>query len=274
MLYWVVCRIRSVERMRSLENYRLFHSRMYRTSNPALNDSVFSIKDLLQDKMTIEGVAEKGLLTFFVVMISGMSVFGLFITGNTELAFMLSIVGWVAGFIFFFVMLFTGLAENPIAVLTYAALQGLFLGGITTLFEAAYPGIAIQAFMLTGAVFGGMLVIYRMGIINVNDNFRIAVYSAMSAVFLVYMITIIFALVGGPQIPYIHGSGPIGIGFSLLVIGLGALCLASDFDFIERGVENGAPKSLEWRAVFGLLVTLVWIYLEMLRLLAKIQSRR
>ena len=259
--------------MRSLENYRYLDGGMYRTSNPALSDSVFTIQDLMDNKMTIEGVAEKGLITFLVMMISGISVFGLFVTGNAELAFLLSVVGWVAGFIFFFVMLYTGLAENPIAVLTYAALQGLFLGGITTLFEATYPGIAIQAFLLTGAVFGGMLVIYRMGIINVNDNFRIAVYSAMSAVFVVYMITLIFALVGGPEIPYIHGSGPIGIGFSLLVIGLGALCLAADFDFIERGVENGAPKKLEWRAVFGLLVTLVWIYLEILRLLAKIQRR-
>ncbi len=247
---------------------------MYRTSNPALNDSVFTIQDLVQEKMTIEGVAEKGFITFCVMLLSGMSVFGLFITGNTEVAFMLSIVGWVVGLIFFFVMLFTGLASNPYAVLTYAALQGLFLGGITTLFEATYPGIAIQAFMLTAAVFGGMLVIYRMGVIPVTENFRIALFSAMSAVFLVYMITLLFSLFGGPQIPYIHGSGPIGIGFSLLVIGLGALCLAADFDFIERGVENGAPKELEWRAVFGLLVTVVWIYLEMLRLLAKIQSRR
>ena len=247
---------------------------MYRTSNPALNDSVFTIQDLVQEKMTIEGVAEKGFITFCVMLLSGMSVFGLFITGNTEVAFMLSIVGWVVGLIFFFVMLFTGLASNPYAVLTYAALQGLFLGGITTLFEATYLGIAIQAFMLTAAVFGGMLVIYRMGIIPVTENFRIALFSAMSAVFLVYMITLVLSLFGGPQIPYIHGSGPIGIGFSLLVIGLGALCLAADFDFIERGVENGAPKELEWRAVFGLLVTVVWIYLEMLRLLAKIQSRR
>jgi uncharacterized YccA/Bax inhibitor family protein len=259
--------------MRSLENYRFLHSCMYRTSNPALNDSVFTIQDLVQDKMTIEGVAEKGLITFFVMMMSGLSVFGLFITGNAELAFMLSLVGWVAGFIFYFVMLFTGLADNPVAVLVYAALQGLFLGGITTLFEASYPGVAIQAFMLTAAVFGGMLVIYRMGVINVNDNFRIAVFSAMSGVFLVYMITLIFALVGGPQIPYIHSSGPIGIAFSLFVIGLGAFCLAADFDFIERGVENGAPKNLEWRAVFGLLVTVVWIYIEMLRLLAKLNQR-
>lgn len=250
---------------------------MYRTSNPALNDSVFTIQDLVQEKMTIEGVAEKGFITFCVMLLSGMSVFGLYITGDPNLvsmAFTLSIVGWVVGLIFFFVMLFTGLSSNPYAVLTYAALQGLFLGGITTLFELAYPGIAIQAFMLTAAVFGGMLVIYRMGVIPVTENFRIALFSAMSAVFLVYMITLVFSLFGGPEIPYIHGSGPIGIGFSLFVIGLGALCLAADFDFIERGVENGAPKELEWRAVFGLLVTVVWIYLEMLRLLAKIQSRR
>ncbi|MEE2747066.1 MAG: Bax inhibitor-1/YccA family protein [Candidatus Thermoplasmatota archaeon] len=250
---------------------------MYRTSNPALNDSVFTIQDLVQDKMTIEGVAEKGFITFIVMLFSGMAVFGLFNTGDPDLismAFMLSIVGWVVGLIFFFVMLFTGLSSNPYAVLTYAALQGLFLGGITTLFEESYPGIAIQAFMLTGAVFGGMLIIYRMGIIPVTDNFRIALFSAMGAVFLVYMITLVLSLFGGPEIPYIHGNGPIGIGFSLLVIGLGALCLAADFDFIERGVENGAPKDLDWRAVFGLLVTLVWIYLEMLRLLAKIQSRR
>ena len=124
--------------MRSLENYRYLDGCMYRTSNPALNDSVFTIQDLMGDKMTIEGVAEKGLITFFVMMASGISVFGLFVTGNPELAFLLSIVGWVAGFIFFFVMLFTGLAENPIAVLVYAALQGLFLGGLTTLFEVSY----------------------------------------------------------------------------------------------------------------------------------------
>ncbi|MDP6856318.1 MAG: Bax inhibitor-1/YccA family protein, partial [Candidatus Thalassarchaeaceae archaeon] len=92
-------------------------------------------------------------------------------------------------------------------------------------------------------------------------------------IFIIYMITLFLGLFG-IGIPYIHSNGPIGIGFSLIVIGLGAFCLASDFDFVEKGVENGAPKSMEWRAVFGLLVTLVWIYLEMLRLLAKINSRR
>ena len=246
---------------------------MYRTSNPALNDSTFTIQDLVQEKMTIQGVAEKGFITLGVMLITGLSVFGLFVTGNLELAFMLSIVGWIAGLIFFFVMILTGLSDNPIAILTYAALQGLFLGGVTTLFEAYYPGIAIQAFVLTAGVFGTMLVIYRMGLIPVNDNTRIILASAMGGIFIIYILTFILSF-AGISIPFIHGSGPIGILFSLFVIGLGAYCLACDFDFIEQGVENGAPKSYEWRAVFGLLVTLVWIYLEMLRLLAKLQSRR
>ena len=118
-----------------------------------------------------------------------------------------------------------------------------------------------------------MLIIYRTGVIPVTENFRIALFSAMSAIFMIYMLTLILSIFG-IEIPYIHSNGPIGIGFSVLVIGLGAFCLASDFDYVERGIENGAPKSMEWRAVFGLLVTLVWIYLEMLRLLAKLNSRR
>ncbi|MBI31558.1 MAG: hypothetical protein CMB72_03035 [Euryarchaeota archaeon] len=246
---------------------------MYRTKNPALNDMVFVFQGMLEDKMTIQGVVEKGVITFGIMLLSGLSIWGLALTGSPEIAFTLSIVGWVFGFIFFFVMIFTGLADNPIAVLTYAALQGLFLGGTTLMFEAYYSGIAIQAFLGTTAVFGGMLIIYRTGIIPVTENFRIAIFSAMSAIFMIYMLTLILSLFG-IGIPYIHSNGPIGIGFSILVIGIAALCLASDFDFIEKGVENGAPKSMEWRAVFGLLVTLVWIYLEMLRLLAKINSRR
>ena len=257
----------------TLENERLRFSPMYRTKNPALNDMVFVFQGMIEEKMTIQGVVEKGVITFGIMLLSGLSIWGLALTGSPEIAFTLSIVGWVFGFIFFFVMIFTGLADNPIAVLTYAALQGLFLGGTTLMFEAYYSGIAIQAFLGTTAVFGGMLIIYRTGIIPVTENFRIAIFSAMSAIFMIYILTLILSLFG-IGVPYIHSNGPIGIGFSILVIGIAALCLASDFDFVEKGVENGAPKSMEWRAVFGLLVTLVWIYLEMLRLLAKLNSRR
>ena len=175
---------------------------------------VFVFQGMLEDKMTIQGVVEKGVITFGIMLLSGLSVWGLALTGSPEIAFTLSIVGWVFGFIFFFVMIFTGLADNPIAVLTYAALQGLFLGGTTLMFEAYYSGIAIQAFLGTTAVFGGMLIIYRTGIIPVTENFRIAIFSAMSAIFMIYMLTLILSLFG-IGIPYIHSNGPIGIGFSI-----------------------------------------------------------
>ena len=118
-----------------------------------------------------------------------------------------------------------------------------------------------------------MLGIYRSGLINVNDNFRIALSSAVVAVVMIYLFSFILGF-AGIEVPYIHGNGVIGIGFSVLVIGIGAMMLAADFDFVERGVENGAPKEMEWRAVFGLLVTLIWIYRETLRLLMKLASRR
>ena len=169
------------------------------------------------------------------------------------------------------------LFSNPVFVLGYASAQGFLLGGTTFMIEnsmgPAYSGISIQAFLITAMIFGGMLGIYRSGLINVNDNFRIALSSAVVAVVMIYLFSFILGL-AGISVPYIHGNGVIGIGFSVLVIGIGAMMLAADFDFVERGVENGAPKEMEWRAVFGLLVTLIWIYWETLRLLMKLASRR
>ena len=118
-----------------------------------------------------------------------------------------------------------------------------------------------------------MIAIYRAGLIAWDRNTQIAVTSALVAIVLIYLVSIIGSLFGF-HVPYIHSAGPIGIGFSLFVIGIGALCLVADFDFIEKGVEKGAPKQLEWRAAFGLMVTLIWLYLEILKLLAKIASRR
>tara|TARA_B100000003_G_C10841326_1_gene335141 strand:- start:328 stop:690 length:363 start_codon:yes stop_codon:yes gene_type:complete len=120
-----------------------------------------------------------------------------------------------------------------------------------------------------------MIIIYRAGLIRWDRNTRIAVMSSLFAILLIYLISFIGAIFGF-QIPFIHSAGPIGILFSLFVIGIGALCLVADFDFIERGVQMGAPKQLEWRAAFGLMITLIWLYLEILELLAKIaiSSRR
>ena len=264
----------------TLENERLRFSPMYRTKNPALNDMVFVFQGMIEDKMTIQGVAEKGAIAFSLLMIAGLIPWSLALTGNVELALVIMSFGFLLNGIFYLTLLLSwfvpsirNLFTSPIFVLGYAISQGFLLGGSTYFLDAYYPGIAIQAFLITGMIFGGMLMVYRTGIINVNENFRIALYSAVFAIMMVYLLTFILGIFG-IGIPYIHGSGPIGIGFSLLVIGLGALMLASDFDYIETGVENGAPKNLEWRAVFGLLVTLIWIYVEVLRLLMKINNRR
>jgi uncharacterized YccA/Bax inhibitor family protein len=251
---------------------------MYRSGNPALNDSTFEKgsyqgvnwwDDYESNLMTIEGTAEKtGIL--------------LLITATTALAtafsmpdsFPLILVGALGGFVVAMMVIFSG-SMNPMLICSYAALEGLALGGITWIFEVGLglPGIGILAALLTFLILGVMLAIYRAGLIQWDRNMAIAVYSALGAIVLVYLISIIGLFVGF-EVPHIHGSGPIGIAFSLFVIGIGALCLVADFDFIEKGVERGAPKQLEWRAAFGLMVTLVWLYLEILKLLAKLAARR
>lgn len=272
---------------------------MYRSGNPALNNSTFD-ESSYPDKpwweagntsventgMTIEGVAEKGAVTFLLFMTSGMTIWGFALTGQPEIAGAMALGAFILNGIFGMILLlswftpsFQGLFANPLFVLAYATSEGLFVGGITYIIEhsggpeSGYQGITIQAFLITGMIFGAMLGVYRSGLINVNHNFRIALSSAVFGIMMVYLLSFILMLFG-MSVPLIHGSGPIGIVFSLLVIALGAGMLAADFDFIERGVESGAPKELEWRAVFGLMVTLIWIYLEVLRLLVKLQQRR
>ncbi len=153
----------------------------------------------------------------------------------------------------------------------YAVAEGVLLGGISLLFELQYPGIVLQAVMLTIGVFGVLLFAYRSGLIKATENFKLMVVSATGAIALVYLVDIVLMLFG-IRIPMIHEGGTMGIIFSLIVVAIAALNLVLDFDFIEKGVEVGAPKYMEWYAAFGLLVTLVWLYLEILRLLAKMRS--
>ena len=252
---------------------------MYRSRNPALNDSTFEKsaykgaqwwEDYESNMMTIEGVAEKtGLL--------------LLITTTTALATAFSmpesspviVLGGIGGFILAMMIIFSG-SKNPALICAYAALEGLVIGGLTWYVEVGLqlPGIGIVAAILTFMILGGMLAIYRAGLISWDRNLAIAVGSALFAIIMIYVFSFLGAITGWFQVPYIHGSGPVGIGFSLFVIGIGALCLVADFDFIEKGVERGAPKQLEWRAAFGLMITLIWLYLEVLRLLAKVALSR
>jgi uncharacterized YccA/Bax inhibitor family protein len=151
-------------------------------------------------------------------------------------------------------------------------LEGLFLGVISALFEAMYPGIVFQAVLLTFGTLASLLLAYKSGLIRATENFKLGVTAATGAIVMIYVVGWIMSFFGS-GIPYIHESGTIGILFSLFVVVIAALNLVLDFDFIENGVEQGAPKYMEWFAAFGLLVTLIWLYLEILRLLAKLRSR-
>jgi len=247
---------------------------MYRSGNPALSDATFdksSYKeanwwDEESNLMSIEGVAEKtGILLLITATTAMMTAFSM------PEAYLLILIGALGGFVVAMIVIFSG-SLNPMLICAYAALEGLALGGITWVFEVGLemPGIGILAALLTFLILGGMIAIYRAGLIAWDRNTQIAVTSALVAIVLIYVISIIGSVSGWYHVPYIHGAGPYGILFSLFVVGIGALCLVADFDFIEKGVERGAPKQLEWRAAFGLMVTLVWLYLEILKLLAKL----
>ena len=155
----------------------------------------------------------------------------------------------------------------------YAIAEGAVVGAISHLFNAQYDGIVVQAVGLTVGVFVMMLVLYSTGTIKVTDKLRNGIIAATGAVMLVYLVTLGMRLIFNADVPMIHDSGPVGILFSLVVVGIASMNLLLDFDFIEKGVEMGAPRYMEWYGAFGLMVSLVWLYLELLRLLAKLRER-
>ncbi len=251
---------------------------MYRSGNPALNDSTFEKsaykeaswwEDSESNLMSMNGVVDKTALLLTIVTLTAIAVYL-----TVPISLFLTFLGAIVGFVVALIIIFSG-SMNPILICTYAVCQGLFLGGITWIIEKQVdaPGLGIIAAVLTLLILGVMLSIYRAGLISWNKNMQIAVTSSMVAILLIYLASFIGSFVGF-EVPLIHGNGIVGIAFSVFVVGIASLCLVADFDFIERGVERGAPKQLEWRAAFGLLVTLIWLYLEILELLAKLASRR
>ncbi|MEI6916230.1 MAG: Bax inhibitor-1/YccA family protein, partial [Armatimonadota bacterium] len=181
-------------------------------------------------------------------------------------------IGLIGGLITSLVIIFVK-TTAPYLSPVYALLEGLAIGGISAFANASYPGLVLPAVMLTFATLGALLFLYQTRIIRATDKFKMGVVGATGAIFLVYMLTFVLGLFK-IQIPLIHSSGLIGIGFSLFVVGIAALTLVLDFDFIENGAAQNAPKYMEWYGAFGLIVTLIWLYLEILRLLMKLQDRR
>ena len=182
------------------------------------------------------------------------------------------LLGGLGGFVVALVTMFKKDAA-PYTVPVYGALEGLLLGALSATYEARYPGIVMNAVGLTFGTLFALLMAYTSRLIAVTDNMRLGVAAATGGIMIMYLISMVMGFFG-VQIPFIHSSGPVGIAFSLFVVGLAAFNLVMDFDFIERGAESSAPKYMEWYGAFGLVVTLIWLYIEMLRLLAKLQSRR
>src|SRR5581483_5133286 len=181
-------------------------------------------------------------------------------------------IGAFGGLIFAFVTIF----KKEWAAVTapiYALLEGMVLGGLSAIFEVRYPGIAIQAVSLTFGTLLVLLLAYRSGLIRVTDKLRLGIVAATGGIMLFYLAEMLLGFFG-VYFNTVNSAGPIGILFSLFVVGIAALNLVLDFDFVERGVSYGVPKYMEWYGAFGIMVTLVWLYLEMLRLLSKINSRR
>ena len=177
------------------------------------------------------------------------------------------------GFVLAMVTIFRSPEKVASTAPFYAIAQGIFLGGVTMMFEGMYPGIAVQALGLTFGITVSLLFCYKSGIIKPTENFKLMIVSATAGIAILYLVSFIMSMFSSP-IGFIHSNGLMGIGFSVFVVGIAALNLVLDFDFIEEGSEAGLPKYMEWYGAFSLMVTLVWLYLEILRLLAKIASRR
>ena len=241
-----------------------------RSGNPTLGDATFAGFETTGAKtMSLQGTVNKvGILLALVIGGALFTWNQFYSTGSVGF---LMPVGLFGGMIFAVITMFRpNLAMYTAPI--YAILQGLFLGGISAAFESMYPGIVIQATGLTFGTLASLLVLYKTGVIKPTENFRLMVVSATMGIAVLYAISFVMSMFGS-GIGFIHSNGLFGIGFSLFVVGIAAMNLVLDFDFIEDGAERGAPRYMEWFGAFALMVTLIWLYLEMLRLLAKIRSR-
>jgi uncharacterized YccA/Bax inhibitor family protein len=246
-----------------------------RTANPALNDKTFTGLEYSgagDNVMTIQGTVNKTGVLLALVLIAAAWVWKMFFeSGNPAAVTPWMIGGAIGGFVVALVTVFKKEWAGATAPV-YAVLEGLFLGGTSAIFEARFPGIVIQAVGLTFGTLFCLLIAYRSGLIKATENFKLGVVAATGGIALMYFVTMILGFFG-VSVPFIQGSSLLSIGVSVFIVIIAALNLVLDFDFIENGSAAGAPKYMEWYAAFGLMVTLIWLYIEILRLLSKLRSR-
>ncbi len=253
---------------------------MMRSGNPVLNDKTFTRHvDLTgDDRMTLMGTVHKTAFLLILLVAFASITWKMVMTVNAEGQMVAApglfgymIGGAIGGLIFALITVFKP-TWSPVTAPIYAALEGLFIGALSAFAESKFPGIVLQATGLTFGILFALLGAYRSGLIKATENFKLGVAAATGGIFLVYMASFVLGMFG-VAIPFLHDATPIGIGISVFICIIAALNLVLDFDFIENGADNGAPKYMEWLGAFGLMVTLVWLYIEILHLLMKLRSR-
>jgi uncharacterized YccA/Bax inhibitor family protein len=248
-----------------------------KTTNPALTNKILTQvtrpgEVYRGEPMTIEGTVNRAAFLLFLVVLPAAWIWsGVLRTQTLDTAGPWMVGGIVGGLIAAVVTIVKKDWAGVTAPI-YAACEGLAIGGISAMAEMQYHGIVIQAVGLTFGTMLCMLVAYRSGLIRVTDKFRLGVVAATGAIALLYLATFVLSLFH-VSVPFVFGGGTAGIVISLVIVGVAALNLVLDFDFIEQAATAGAPKYVEWYAAFGLMVTLIWLYLELLRLLGNLRRR-
>lgn len=243
-----------------------------RTGNPVLKENTFKQMDQLSgsSSMTINGTVNKCFALLILCILA--ATISWRDEADQSSLFGFVVAGGLSGLVLAIVTAFKK-AWSPITAPLYALAQGLMLGAVSSMYEMQYPGIVMNAVFYTFATLAALLFAYKSKIIKATENFKLGVVSATGAIALVYFASFILSFLG-IKMPFLHDSSMLGIGISIFIVIVAALNLVLDFDFIEKGAKQQAPKYMEWYGAFGLIVTLVWLYLEILRLLAKTQRRR
>ena len=246
-----------------------------KTSNPAFAGSPWAVgraRAGYGESMTISGTVNKAGILMLLVALTAIWTWNRFYTAGPASVGGYSMIGAFGGFVFAMVTVFKK-EWSPITAPIYALLEGLFLGSLSAVLEMRFPGIAMEAVALTFGTCFCLLLAYRAGLVRATQRFTLGVVAATGGIALVYFLSMILGLFH-VRVPGIFGSGPVGILFSVAVVIVAALNLILDFSFIEEGAYRGAPKYMEWYGAFGLMVTLIWLYLEIIRLLSKLRDNR
>ncbi|MCK5823877.1 MAG: Bax inhibitor-1/YccA family protein [Ichthyobacteriaceae bacterium] len=242
---------------------------LMKSSNPAFGENVWGKASYATSApMTLQGTINKTLISLLLVVASAAYTWNTYMQGGN--VSMIMGVGFIGGFILSMVTIFKNEWAH-ITVPAYALFEGAAIGGLSALFEVKFPGLPMQATALTFGTLFVMLFAYKQGLIKATEKFRAVIMASMGAIMTVYIISMIMSFFGSYS--FLQGNSLMSIVFSLVVTAVAALSLILDFDTIEKGVRNNAPKQFEWMGAFGLLVTLIWLYIEMLKLLSKISSK-